>query len=195
MAKESSPAPSKEDLIEVDGEKLAPYWQKTTTPVDWDKVVAAAYLRLRGLSALDCAKGVSCSQRSIRRWMNSDFWPRACEEATKRWMHDLTAASKTTLLKGIRAGDTEKALKILERTEPQLAPPAQQHEIFIDYMHRTDVVELARGMAMDVMEVVSDAEEREQIAERFRLRLERHTSKGGQHQLPPGNIEGGEVGP
>ena len=193
---ESDGAPSKEQLVEVDGGKLAPYWDKTTTPQDWDKVVAAAYLRLRGLPMMDCAKGVNCGYRSIRRWINSDFWPQACEEATSRWMHDLRSESKVTLLKGIRAGDTERALKILERTEPQLAPPAQQHEIFIDYLHRTDVVELAMGMARDVMEVVTDPVERERIAERFQMRLEQHTgeSGGGQpRRLQPGEPEGGEV--
>ena len=59
--------------------------------------------------------------------------PLAREEARQRWLVDLTDASRKTLLDSIRAGGGDLALKVLERLDRDLAPPAQrlqhQHEV------------------------------------------------------------------
>ena len=178
---------------------MAPLSDRVTRPRNWGIAISAAYLRLIGLTIEESAKGAGCGERTLKRWEASQWWPDAQEEATDRWLQATKGEARRGLLKSIRAGDAASQRWLLERTDIRLAPPAQQHEIFIDYLHRTDVVELARGMASDVMEVVQDPELREAIAERFRLRLERHTnsrrgSQGQRPQLPPGEQpEGGEV--
>lgn len=97
-----------------------------TRPQNWDKAVSAAYLRLTSYSQKDAAKGAGVGERTLIRWEKSDWWPRALEEAANRWLQHLTAVSRRTLFAAIKAGDADKALKILERVDPRLAPPKQQ---------------------------------------------------------------------
>ncbi len=181
---------------EGSGEVLALRGDVVKKPQNWDKAVAAAYLWLITDNLKTSAKEVGIGHRTLKRWKGSPWWYDACEQASERWLKAGKGEARRGLLKAIKAGDTASQRWLLERTDMRLAPPAQQHEIFIDYLHRTDVVELVKGIASDMMEVVEDPELRKAIAECFQRRLEKHTgnSRGGaQRQLPPGNTEGGEV--
>lgn len=97
-------------------------------PMDWDKAVAAAYLRLIGHTQLEAAKGAGVGERTVARWENSSFWPEACEEAADRWLSHLVEHSRRSLLDGVKK-DPELSLKVLERTDPRLAPPKLKAEL------------------------------------------------------------------
>lgn len=99
-------------------------------PKDWDKWVSSAYLRMLGQSLNDVAKGVGRSRKTIWTWeQNRTLWERAKLEAQSRWMNDLIDVSRATLIKSIREGNADAALKVLERTQASLAPPRMRQEI------------------------------------------------------------------
>ena len=103
-------------------------------PADWDKAVAAAYLRLIGQSQELSARGAGVGARTLKRWEASAFWPDACEEAADRWLSHATEKARRTFLRGIDSDDHPKsadprlALTFLERVDHRLAPPAHRHE-------------------------------------------------------------------
>lgn len=97
-------------------------------PADWDKAVAAAYLRLIGASQAAAARGAGAGERTVARWEKSAFWHEACEEASDRWLNHLVAASRRSLAKGVD-GDPGLALKVIERVDVRLAPPKLQAEL------------------------------------------------------------------
>lgn len=98
-------------------------------PHDWDKAVSAAYLRALGHTQQEAATGAGVGERTLARWEGCDWWPEAVAEAVDRWMHDLTAASRHTLLKAVKGGAADKALAVLERTEARLSPAAQKLDL------------------------------------------------------------------
>ncbi len=91
-------------------------------PKDWDKAVASAYLRALGATQAEAARDAGVGERTLARWEGSGWWPKAMQEAVDRWMSDVVAASRQSVLENIRDGDAEMGLKILERTEPRLLP-------------------------------------------------------------------------
>jgi hypothetical protein len=98
-----------------------------------EKQILCAYLRMMGSTQEAAAKAVGRSERTIRLWEKQPTWPQVREVARKRWMSDLTDASRQALLASIRGGAGDLALKVLERVDSDLAPPAQrlhhQHEV------------------------------------------------------------------
>ncbi len=96
-------------------------------PADWDKAVAAAYLRLIGQSQNDSAKGAGVGRRTLQRWEISDWWPDACEEASGRWLSHLVSTARVSLARGV-AVNPGLAMTVLERVDARLAPAAQRHE-------------------------------------------------------------------
>lgn len=93
---------------------------------DWDSCVSAAYLRSLGVTQREAANAVGFSERSIRAWEHSTWWPKAVDEATDRWLGGVRAAARERLSQALRDVDTDPwlALKILERLEPALHPKA-----------------------------------------------------------------------
>lgn len=99
-----------------------------TKPQDWDKAVFAAYLILIGESQARAAKIAGVGQRTVERWVVSDFWPDACEEAAKdRWLKHLAHRARVSVMKNLD-DDGHLALKVAERLDPHLAPPSQRLE-------------------------------------------------------------------
>ena len=108
-------------------------------PPQWDKRLSAAYLRILGASQADTAKAEGVCERTIWGWEHDPTWPKAEAEAATRWLNDTTAASRKTILESIRQGDVTSARWVLERTVPELMPPAQQenhqHQHLHDHKH------------------------------------------------------------
>jgi hypothetical protein len=94
----------------------------------WDKVVSAAYLRMIGHTQAEVATSAGRSERTIQAWeADRELWTAARDEARGRWLQEVTDAARRSVLKG--AGRIpDLGLKILERIDPELAPPKQQHE-------------------------------------------------------------------
>ena len=99
-------------------------------PPYWEKCVLAAYLRMMGATQADAARAVGRSLRTISGWESlKDQWAWALEEARKRWLIDLTHASRAALLGTIKEGNGMLALQVLERIDPELAPAKQRLDV------------------------------------------------------------------
>jgi hypothetical protein len=96
----------------------------------WEKCILAAYLRMMGATQRDAARAVGRSLRTIATWeSHKDQWALALDEARKRWLIDLTHASRAALLGTIKEGNGMLALQVLERLDPELAPPKQRVDV------------------------------------------------------------------
>lgn len=99
-----------------------------SAPAEWDKAVSCAYLRMMGASQEKAAKGAGVGERTLARWEGCPWWPQAREEARSRWCNDLVDASRARLITSIRNGDTERAVQVLERMDPDFKPmPTEIH--------------------------------------------------------------------
>ena len=97
-------------------------------PRDWDKAVSVAYLRLVGETQEQAAAGAGVGERTLRDWEKCSWWKDALEEASARWLNNLTAHARGGLLAAVKA-DGPLALKVIERTDPRLAPNASKLEL------------------------------------------------------------------
>ena len=100
-------------------------------PAHWDKWLSAAYLRMLGATQQQAAKTVGIGERTLRRWEADDLWGRACDQARGRWLHGMEMCARGALLDALR-DDSDSvrrgflALKILERLDPDFAPPRRR---------------------------------------------------------------------
>lgn len=103
-------------------------------PRHWEKRVAAAYLRMMGLTQEGAACAVGRSRRSVAEWeADKPLWTLAREEARQRWLGELTDAARVTLLTTLHAGTQGYlALQVLERLDPALAPAKQQLDVSVE---------------------------------------------------------------
>ena len=106
----------------------------TPAPRYWEKAVLCAYYRLLGATQKAAGAAVGRSERTVRVWeADRTLWTRASEEARQRWLGEVTSAARHSLLKAALGADGDLALKILERLDPDLAPPTQRlkhsHEV------------------------------------------------------------------
>lgn len=113
--------------------KMAAYKDPVSNPQSWDKAVQVAYLRLVGMTQKEAARVAQVGERTIRRWEECSWWEDARREAEPRWLRDLKAEARGTLFRAIRTtaqqlGDADKAMKVLERTDKRLLPPAHRVE-------------------------------------------------------------------
>lgn len=97
-------------------------------PTNWPLRVRAAYLRMKGRTQQETGDEVERTRRTIRRWENDPTWSDALTEARDRWMQDLVQEASATLITAIRNGDPVRAMQVLERLDPDLAPVAQKLE-------------------------------------------------------------------
>jgi hypothetical protein len=104
-------------------------------PKQWEKWVLYAYLRMLGATQKDAASAVGRKKRTCQVWEeHRALYAQARDEARQRWLGDVVDTARATLLKSLRDGAGELALKVLERIDPALAPPAQRlkHEGQVD---------------------------------------------------------------
>jgi hypothetical protein len=95
----------------------------------WDKVVAAAYLRIIGHTQEEAATSVGRNERTIREWESDpELWTAARAEARSRWLNDAEDAARRAVLSQLKDGDGDLGLKVLERIDDTLAPAKQRQE-------------------------------------------------------------------
>ena len=101
----------------------------TPAPRYWEKAVLCAYYRLLGATQKAAGAAVGRSERTVRVWeADSTLWTRASAEAKQRWLGEVTAAARQALLDNVGT-DAGLALKLLERLDPDLAPPTQRLKV------------------------------------------------------------------
>ena len=107
--------------------KTAVFSDGVRIPVFWEKCVLAAYYRLLGSSQRVASTAIGRNERTIRNWeANTALWMRATETAKTRWLGEVTSLARRQLLKAMTAADGELSLKLLERLDDALAPPAHR---------------------------------------------------------------------
>ena len=107
--------------------KLAAFDDGTPCPPFWEKCVLAAYYRLLGGSQKAASAAVGRNERTIRNWeANTALWTRAVDAAKHRWLDEVTSLARRQLLKALMTAEGDLSLKILERLDPDLAPPSQR---------------------------------------------------------------------
>lgn len=94
--------------------------QAVQAPSDRDKAVSVAYFRALGATQEAAAEAAGVSERTVRAWEASPWWPDAHREAVERWRTDLSAASRKSLLDAVKS-DGDLALKALERLDPRMS--------------------------------------------------------------------------
>jgi hypothetical protein len=116
--------------------RMKPASSPTYTPYTrhWDKRVAAAYLRMMGLTQGDAANAVGRSKRSVAEWeADKTTWALAREEARQRWLGDVTDAARVSLLKNLKEANSGMlALQVLERLDADLAPAKQRLDMNLE---------------------------------------------------------------
>jgi hypothetical protein len=134
-------------------------------PKQWEKWVLYAYLRMLGTTQKDAATAVGRQKRTCQEWEeHRTLYAAAKEEAKQRWLGDVIDTARGTLLKSLREGNAELALKILERVDPALAPPAQRlkHEGQVDLVAHPAWL----ALRMQILQVLAPyPEARAQLAE------------------------------
>ena len=141
-------------------------------PQNWHKAVASAFLWLVTGEIKGSAKGAGVGERTLQMWVISPWWGDACEEAKKNWLNSSMAWARKALMENLRNGDSQSARWLLERTDADLAPPKQRHEILVDYLHRDEVVRLMQELGGVVAEVVVEEEMRVEIVKRWRASVQ-----------------------
>ena len=147
--------------------KISAYKDPVSNPQSWEKAVQVAYLRLVGCTQKEAARIAGISERTIRNWEECSWWEDARREAEPRWLRDLKAEARGTLFRCIRTtanrlGDPEKALKVLERTDKRLLPPAHrvEHSGEIEGLEQQVLVVLPDNGRGDGPAPVTDPEKR-----------------------------------
>lgn len=108
----------------------APLSPAPARPRQWEKWVLYAYLRMMGATQRDAASAVGRKKRTVQEWQEDTvLYALAREEARTRWLSEATDAARKTLLTAIKGGHAEMALRLLERVDPDLAPPTQRHQV------------------------------------------------------------------
>ena len=148
-----------------------PAQEKATVnkPRNWEAAILCAYFYLRGYAQEKCAEEAGVGARTIKRWIKSDWWPDALDEARERWFSGLEVGARRTLGKAMDAEDQpDLALRVLERMDHKLAPPKQQIELSQGYISRDEAVKAFKMLAEAVADIVDDEDKRRAIVAKAR---------------------------
>ena len=91
-------------------------------PRDREAALSVAYLRTLGSTQEEAALAAGVDRRTVQRWEGSSWWPEVLYEASNRWLSGVVGRARHALLRALAEPDGHLALKVLERTVPQLAP-------------------------------------------------------------------------
>lgn len=141
-------------------------------PHDWDSVLNVAFWWLLTENMKASADNAGVGYTTVKRWRHSEWWWDACDAVKDRWLKAGVGLARRGLLKNIKNGDGASQRWLLERGDPDLAPPGQTHRITIEYMHKSKVVELMAALGADVAELIEDVEIRQEIVIRARARMQ-----------------------
>ena len=98
-------------------------------------------------------------------WVHSGWWPQACEEARGRWLNHLVATARRELVRGIEAGDTARAMDVLEKFDPDFRPHPKRVEV-------VGMLSFIQGLAPDEVYRVRGLPEADRRTEMLRLAAE-----------------------
>lgn len=162
-------APKKKPPAKKSPKKPALDKPTVNKPRDWEGAVLCAYFHLRGYSQDRSAREAGVGPRTLKRWIKSPWWPDALTEARGKWKNGLDIGARRTLGKAMDAEDQpDLALRILERTDPEMAPAKQQIELSQGYISRDEAVKAFKMLAEAVADIVEDEDKRRAVVEKAR---------------------------
>ena len=91
-------------------------------PRDWDKAVSAAYLWMVLPTVKAAAEGAGVGERTLQRWILSEWWDRAVTEARSRWLNHTVAAARRSLTRLVEDGNPTITMEVLRQFDPDFAP-------------------------------------------------------------------------
>ena len=91
-------------------------------PRDRETALSVAYLRRLGSTQEEAALAAGVDRRTVQRWEGSTWWPEVMQAACDRWLKGVVGLARHAQMKALAEPDGNLALKVLERTVPQLAP-------------------------------------------------------------------------
>ena len=91
----------------------------TSKPQNRAKAIAAAALRIAGSTQKEAAKAVGRTEKTVRNWEKSSWWPDVVSEAIRNPIFEqLRSLSLDALIRSLEGGDGRIALTLLERMHP-----------------------------------------------------------------------------
>jgi len=105
-----------------DEERMSQSTDPVSGPRDRETALSVAYLRTLGSTQEEAALAAGVDRRTVQRWEGSSWWPEVRREAADRWLSGVVGRARHALLRALAEPDGNLALKVLERTVPQLAP-------------------------------------------------------------------------
>ena len=134
--KQQAPAVELEEETSVEiSDQLDP----VKAPQQWSKAVHVAALLAIGVTQKEAANAAGCSDRTVRNWIHSSWWPNAVEQAKDTMLSSLFMRAYQTIYKDV-SENPDRAWQVLERLSLQLAPPADRVHIEQD-MRQVQTVE------------------------------------------------------
>lgn len=121
-------------------------------PKNWEIAVSCAYLRSIGASQKEAARAAGGSERQLREWEHSAWWPKAMEEAHKRWLSGIVCLTKKGLLSALNDAENyaQTARWLGERLITELLPPRQRHAVGGD--KDAPSVKVSQGLSEDTID-------------------------------------------
>ena len=119
-------------------------------PQDWGKAVSAAYLWLVTDEVRASAEGAGIGDRTLHRWIHSEWWLQACAEAQDRWRNHVVVESRRTLMRSIKGGNVDKAMDVLKQFDPEFRPRPKEVRVvgLLAFIQELPNDEVSRVMAM-----------------------------------------------
>ena len=103
-------------------ERMSQSTDQVTTPRNRETALSVAYLRTLGSTQEEAALAAGVDRRTVQRWEGSSWWPEVRRAAADRWLSGVVGRARHALFRALAEPDGNLALKVLERTVPQLAP-------------------------------------------------------------------------
>jgi hypothetical protein len=110
-----------------------PVKRKINKPQDWGRCVEAAGFLLQGANQEEAADLVGCSARSIRLWMNSDWWPECEDAANEKWGDAVLAFSRRAILAAVKEGEIGTARWVLTNLDVRFLKKKEEIDLNITY--------------------------------------------------------------
>lgn len=105
-----------------DAERMSQSTDRVKGPRDRERALSVAYMRTLGSTQEEAALAAGVDRRTVQRWEGSSWWSEVRREAADRWLSGVVGRARHALLRALSEPDGNLALKVLERTVPELAP-------------------------------------------------------------------------
>jgi hypothetical protein len=98
-------------------------------PMDREKALSAAYLRLTGCTQAEAASAAGVGERTLRTWETCSWWGEIKAEASGRWLDGLRTKTRKAIERLIDGLEPATVRFAAERIMDEFQPPKQRAEL------------------------------------------------------------------